>query len=158
MGGSGFIGTHLRKQLETLNIDFEIIDLKVSNDYPKKTIVADIRKLKTLRQSINGDVIIHLAAVHSDDIKEKSLSKPMLMEQVIYLKYAKKNIQSVIFTSKAEDMDLLDPTQTRHLKQSHLTIMENQKLEAEKLLTNWYEKNSFTKNNHHQTDRSFWRK
>ena len=96
IGGSGFIGTHLCKQLETLNIDFEIVDLKVSNDYPKKTIVADIRNLKTLRQSINGDVIIHLAAVHTDDIKEKKFTlKLMLMEQVIYLKYAKKKIFKV---------------------------------------------------------------
>ena len=71
IGGSGFIGTHLCKQLETLNIDFEIVDLKVSNDYPQKTIVADIRNLNSLRQSINGDVIIHLAAIHTDDIREK---------------------------------------------------------------------------------------
>ena len=83
IGGSGFIGTHLCKQLETLNIDFEIVDLKVSKDYPKKTIVADIRNLKTLRQSINGDVIIHLAAVHTDDIKEKKVYSVYCSEHII---------------------------------------------------------------------------
>lgn len=71
IGGSGFIGSHLCKQLENSNIDFEIVDIKKSNDYPQKTIIADIRDLNSLRQSINGDVVIHLAAVHTDDIKEK---------------------------------------------------------------------------------------
>ena len=147
IGGSGFIGTHLCKQLETLNIDFEIVDLKVSNDYPKKTIVADIRNLKTLRQSINGDVIIHLAAVHTDDIREKKVYFETNVDGTsnILKVCEEKNIQSVIFTSSVAVYGFAQPNADETSKTKPFNYYGESKLEAEKLLTNWYEKNSFNK-------------
>ena len=147
IGGSGFIGTHLCKQLETLNIDFEIVDLKVSNDYPKKTIVADIRNLKTLRQSITGDVIIHLAAVHTDDIKEKKVYFETNVDGTsnILKVCEEKNIQSVIFTSSVAVYGFARPNVDETSRTNPFNYYGESKLEAEKLLTNWYKKNSFNK-------------
>ena len=128
IGGSGFIGSHLCKQLENLNIDFEIIDLKKSNDYPQKTIVSDIRNLNSLRQSINGDVVIHLAAVHTDDIKDKSVYFETNVEGT-------RNILKVCDEKKFKVLylqvvllytDLLMIMQMKHHKQNHLTFMGNQ--------------------------------
>ena len=129
IGGSGFIGTHLCKQLENLNIDFEIVDLEISNDYPEKTILADIRNLNSLRQSINGDIVVHLAAIHTDDINEKNIYFATNVEGTrnILKVCDEKEIKNVIFTSSVAVYGLLTPIMPmNHLRQSHLTTMENQ--------------------------------
>ena len=38
IGGAGFIGSHLCKQLENLNIDFEIVDIKKVTIIHKKLL------------------------------------------------------------------------------------------------------------------------
>jgi GlcNAc-P-P-Und epimerase len=68
IGGSGFIGTHLCQRLSDHQVPFEIVDLKYSRRFPEKTRIADIRNLEQLRSAVSGDVIIHLAAVHRDDV------------------------------------------------------------------------------------------
>ena len=49
--------------------DFEIIDLKMSNQFPDKCKIADVRDVETLRKTITGDVVVNLAAVHRDDVR-----------------------------------------------------------------------------------------
>ena len=147
IGGSGFIGTHLCKQLEILNIDFEIVDLKVSNYYPKKTIVADIRNLETLRKSVNGDVIIHLAAVHTDDIKERNIYFKTNVDGTsnIIKVCEEKNIHSVIFTSSVAVYGFAQPNADETSQTKPFNYYGESKLEAENLLAKWYEKNSSNK-------------
>ena len=43
IGGSGFVGTNLCRQLSLKQQDFEIIDLKMSNQFPEKCKIADVR-------------------------------------------------------------------------------------------------------------------
>jgi len=43
IGGSGFVGTYLCRQLSLKQQDFEIIDLKMSNQFPEKCKIADVR-------------------------------------------------------------------------------------------------------------------
>ena len=52
IGGSGFVGTNLCRQLSLKQQDFEIIDLKMSNQFPDKCRIADVRDAETLRNSI----------------------------------------------------------------------------------------------------------
>jgi len=52
IGGSGFVGTNLCRQLAFQQQDFEIIDLKMSNQFPDKCKIADVRDAETLRNSI----------------------------------------------------------------------------------------------------------
>jgi nucleoside-diphosphate-sugar epimerase len=148
IGGSGFIGTHLCKQLENLNIDFEIIDLEKSKAFPKKTIVADIRDLNSLRHSINGDFVIHLAAIHTDDISEKELYFKTNVEGTknILKVCDEKKIKSVIFTSSVAVYGFAHPNADEKSQTKPFNYYGESKLEAEKLLTKWYEKNSFNKN------------
>ena len=71
IGGSGFVGTNLCRQLALKQQDFEIIDLKMSNQFPEKCKIADVRDAETLRNMITGDVVVNLAAVHRDDVRDK---------------------------------------------------------------------------------------
>ena len=63
IGGSGFVGTNLCRRLALKQQDFEIIDVKMSNKFPEKCKIAEVRELETLRKSITGDVVVNLAAV-----------------------------------------------------------------------------------------------
>ena len=62
IGGSGFVGTNLCRQLSLKQQDFEIIDLKMSNQFPEKCKIADVRDVESLRSAITGDVVVNLAA------------------------------------------------------------------------------------------------
>lgn len=73
IGGSGFIGTRFCKFLAERQIVFEIIDLKPSRSFPERSKICDIRDLERLKSVISGDYIVHLAAVHRDDVSDKSL-------------------------------------------------------------------------------------
>jgi nucleoside-diphosphate-sugar epimerase len=73
IGGSGFIGTRLSKRFNNLGFHFNIIDRKVSLSFPEKTLIADVRSFKELADSIDGDIIVNLAAEHRDDVSPKSL-------------------------------------------------------------------------------------
>ena len=148
IGGAGFIGSHLCKQLENLNIDFEIIDLKKSNDFPQKSIVSDIRNLNSLRQSINGDVVIHLAAVHTDDIKDKSVYFETNVEGTrnILKVCNEKKIRSVIFTSSVAVYGFTHDNANETSQTKPFNFYGESKLEAEKLFANWYKNNNLNKN------------
>lgn len=72
IGGSGFVGTNLCRALTLKQQDFEIIDLKISREFHAKSKIADVRDVQSLRSAITGDVVINLAAIHRDDIKDKA--------------------------------------------------------------------------------------
>jgi len=73
IGGSGFIGTRLCKRLVNKGIEFEIIDKKMSQTFPEKTSLADVRNIEILRKHVNGNIIVNLATEHRDDVSPKSL-------------------------------------------------------------------------------------
>lgn len=101
IGGSGFVGTNLCKRLQAKQQDFEIIDLKKSRQFPEKCKIADVRDIDTLRTTITGDLIINLAAVHRDDIRNKSEYQRTNVDgaENICLVCEEKNIDKIIFTS-----------------------------------------------------------
>ena len=101
IGGSGFIGTNLCQRLFERDIPFEIVDLKISSRFPDRTIVCDIRNRDALRSAINGDVVVHLAAVHRDDVADPrdyettNVAGTRNISQVC----AEKGISRIVFTS-----------------------------------------------------------
>ena len=72
IGGSGFVGTNLCRKLSVKQQDFEIIDLKMSNQFPDKCKIGDVRDIVSLRATVTGDIIVNLAAVHRDNVRDKS--------------------------------------------------------------------------------------
>ena len=101
IGGAGFIGTSLCKFLFEDGIDFEIIDLKKSNSFPKFSKIGDVRNIRSLSGLITGDVVINLAAVHRDDIIDKGeyYKTNVLGAKNVVRICTEKQIKKIIFTS-----------------------------------------------------------
>lgn len=101
IGGSGFVGTNLCRQLSLKQQDFEIIDLKMSNQFPGKCKIADVRDVETLRKAITGDVVVNLAAVHRDDVRDKSEYQRTNVDgaENVALVCEEKGIDKIVFTS-----------------------------------------------------------
>ena len=72
LGGSGFIGTRLCNRLQrNSKFEFDILDKCISNEFPEKTFLCDIRY--PISYSNNGSIIINLAAEHQDNVSPLSL-------------------------------------------------------------------------------------
>lgn len=71
IGGAGFLGTNYCRFLADREIDFEIIDLRKSQRFADRSVIADIRDLDALRRAVTGQVVVHLAAVHRDDVSDR---------------------------------------------------------------------------------------
>lgn len=139
IGGSGFVGTNLCKYLAAKNIDFEIVDLRLSNLFPQKTQIADIRDLDTLRKTVTGDIVIHLAAVHRDDIRDKDQywQTNVYGSSNVAQLCTEKNIKKIIFTSSVAVYGSVK----KSTDETGITNPSNDygrtKLEAENILNDW---------------------
>lgn len=111
IGGSGFVGTNLCRRLHDTGQSFEIVDLKKSRQFPELTKLADVRDLDSLRNAISGQVVINLAAVHRDDVRdidEYRLTNVVGAENIIRV-CAEKDIRKIIFTSTVAVYGFAEP-------------------------------------------------
>lgn len=101
IGGSGFVGTNLCRQLSLKNQDFEIIDIRKSHQFPSKYKFGDVRDLQSLRSAITGDVVVNLAAAHRDDVQDKSEyhQTNVVGAQNVVTVCVEKKIDKIVFTS-----------------------------------------------------------
>jgi len=101
IGGSGFIGTYLCQHFADLGIPFEILDLKPSKRFPEATTIVDIRDYASLFDAVTGDIIVHLAAVHRDDVRDRKLYYETNVEGTrnICRLAEEKAIHQIVFTS-----------------------------------------------------------
>lgn len=103
IGGSGFIGSRLARQLtskKTLSV--QITDKVQSKAFPDLVTFGDVRSVEQLRRSIAvGSVIINLAAEHRDDVKPLSLYDEVNIggARNICAVAREKGVQTIIFTS-----------------------------------------------------------
>lgn len=101
IGGSGFVGTNLCRQLSRKQKDFEIIDLKMSKQFPENCKIGDVRDIDSLYNTISGDIVINLAAIHRDNVRDKSEYQNTNVDgaENIAKVCTEKNINKIIFTS-----------------------------------------------------------
>ena len=101
VGGSGFVGTHLCQQLSEKHVEFEIIDIKPSRQFPNKWKFGDVRSIESLREAVTGEIIVLLAAVHRDDISNKNEYYRTNVEGAgnIVRVCEEKRINKIVFTS-----------------------------------------------------------
>lgn len=101
IGGSGFVGTNLCALLAEHQVPFEIIDLKESRRFPERYKTGDVRDLYSLRNSLRGDVVVNLAAVHRDDIRDCSeyARTNVLGAENVARVCTEKGIHKIVFTS-----------------------------------------------------------
>ncbi len=101
IGGSGFIGTVLCQILADRQMPFEIIDLVPSPLFPDKTKIGDIRDKNSLQGTITGQVVVNLAAVHTDDVSDPNeyFQTNVFGTKTLTEVCADKGIQKIIFAS-----------------------------------------------------------
>ena len=99
VGGSGFIGSRLCALLKQKEITFSIADKVVSQDFPKETVLADIRLIQALEAAlVENAILINLAAEHRDDVSPLSLYDDVNVQGAknLCLVARKKNIKTII--------------------------------------------------------------
>lgn len=140
IGGSGFVGTNLCRQLAKRQQDFEIIDLKMSNQFPDKCKISDVRVAESLRETITGDVVVHLAAVHRDDVRDKSEYQRTNVHgsENVALVCEEKGIDKIIFTSSVAVYGFAEPGTDESGTINPFNEYGRTKFEAEEKLRAWH--------------------
>jgi len=142
IGGSGFVGTNLCRQLALKQQDFEIIDLKMSNQFPDKCKIADVRDADTLRNTITGDVVVNLAAVHRDDVRDKSEYQRTNVDgaENVASVCEEKGIDKIVFTSTVAVYGFAEPGTDESGAINPFNEYGRTKFEAEEKLRKWHAK------------------
>lgn len=141
IGGSGFIGTKLCKLMDKRGVKFEIIDKQSSKSFPDAWKKADVRDLESLRSTIQGEVLINLAAEHRDDVSPKSLYDDVNVEGVRNLcKVAvEKNIKKIVFTSSVAVYGFAPVGTGEDGEINYFNDYGRTKFLAEEVLREWYQ-------------------
>lgn len=139
IGGSGFVGTNLCRQLVLKQQDFEIIDLKMSMQFPEKCKIADVRDANALRNTITGDVVVNLAAVHRDDVRDKSEYQQTNVDgaENVALICEEKGIDKIVFTSTVAVYGFAEPATDETGAINPFNEYGRTKFEAEEKLRAW---------------------
>ena len=142
IGGAGFVGTNLCKQLSSKQQDFEIIDLRLSKKFPEKCKIGDVRDINTLRQTITGNVVVNLAAVHRDDVRDKSEYHRTNVDgaENVALVCEEKGIEKIIFTSTVAVYGFAEPGTDENGKINPFNEYGRTKFDAEEKLRAWQSK------------------
>lgn len=101
VGGSGFVGTRLCKQISS-SLIFNIFDKAPSATFPDKCLKGDVRNIADLRANVaDGSVLINLAAEHRDDVRPLSLYDDVNVggARNICKVASEKNVKTIVFTS-----------------------------------------------------------
>ena len=140
IGGSGFVGTNLCRQFALKQQDFEIIDLKMSNQFPEKCKIADVRDAETLRNTITGDVVVNLAAVHRDDVRDKKEYQRTNVDgaENVALVCEEKGIDKIVFTSTVAVYGFAEPGTDESGQINPFNEYGRTKFEAEEKLRDWH--------------------
>lgn len=111
IGRSGFVGTNLFRQLAMKKQDLEIIDLKLSNQFPEQCKIADVRDADTLWATTTEEVFVNLAAVHRDYVFDKSEYQKTNVEgaENVALEFEEKSINKIFFTKTVEVHGFAEP-------------------------------------------------
>ena len=111
VGGSGFVGTNLCRELSLKQKNFEIIDLRMSTQFTEQCKIGDVRDIDSLRSTITGEIVIVLAAVHRDDVRDKLEYHRTNVEgaENIIKVCKEKGIKQIIFTSTVAVYGFADP-------------------------------------------------
>ena len=140
IGGSGFVGTNLCRQLSLKQQDFEIIDLKMSKQFPEKCKIADVRDAETLRNTITGDVVVNLAAVHRDDVRDKTEYQRTNVDgaENVALVCDEKGIDKIVFTSTVAVYGFAKPGTDENGAINPFNEYGRTKFKAEEKLRKWH--------------------
>lgn len=147
-GGSGFIGTRLCHLLAERGLNFEIVDLKRSRNFPDRSRIADIRDMEALRDAVSGNAIINLAAVHRDDVRNRSLYYTTNVDGTRNLctLATERGIDTMVFTSTVAVYGFCPPDTDENGATNPFNDYGRSKLEGESVLETWHAQAPETRN------------
>ena len=139
IGGSGFVGTKLCYELASKQKDFEIIDLKMSKQFPEKCMIGDVRDIQSLRDAVTGDVVINLAAVHRDDVRDNLEYQRTNIEGAVNVASVctEKGINKIVFTSTVAVYGFAKPGTDESGTINPFNEYGRTKFDAEERLRSW---------------------
>ena len=142
IGGSGFVGTNLAKTLAQKKVDFEIIDLRESKQFPNTWKFGDVRDLNSLRETVTGNVVVNLAAVHRDDVRDKLEYQRTNVEgaENVAIVCEEQGIDKIIFTSTVAVYGFAEPGTDESGAINPFNEYGRTKFEAEEKLRIWQAK------------------
>jgi len=144
IGGSGFIGTILTRLLLDQGYQVIIGDKKISGSYPNLHRQCDVRDKTSLEPVINGaDVIINLAAEHSDDVSPVSLYYDVNVSGAknICDVAEKYNVKKIIFTSTVAIYGFAEGASSEETPVKPFNDYGQSKADAEIVFETWLNKN-----------------
>ncbi len=138
-GGSGFIGSNLSNYFTEKQLDFFILDKRDSPLFPEKHITCDICDLDRLRETLDGEIIIHLAAEHRDDVRPVSRYYDVNVtgtENITRIA-REKGIERIIFTSSVAVYGFAQPNTDESGAINPFNEYGKTKFQAEQILSAW---------------------
>lgn len=143
IGGSGFIGTHLIKQLMHCRHNVRIFDKRHSVTYPSLVTIGDVRDQISLCNALKGtDAIYNLAAEHRDDVTPISLYYDVNVQGAMNIVAAAEQmgVRRITFTSSVAVYGLNKPDPDEMNPTDPFNHYGKSKLEAEAVFNEWAEK------------------
>jgi GlcNAc-P-P-Und epimerase len=118
----------------------------MSNQFPEKCKIADVRDVNTLREKITGDIVVYLAAVHRDDVRDKSEYQRTNVggAENVVLVCEEKGINKIIFTSTVAVYGFAEPGTDETGIINPFNEYGRTKFEAEQKLRAWCAKGENT--------------
>ena len=140
IGGSGFVGTNLAKTLAQKQVDFEIVDLRESKQFPEKWKFGDVRDLNSLRETVTGNVVVNLAAVHRDDVRDRLEYQRTNVDGADNVASVcnEKGIRKIVFTSSVAVYGFAEPGTDETGSINPFNEYGRTKYEAETRLRHWH--------------------
>ena len=94
------MGTNLCRIFALKQQQFEIIDLKMSTEFADQCKFGDVRDIE-LYNTITGDIVVNLAAVHRDDVRDKYEYQKTNVDGNVNIATvcSEKGISKIVFTS-----------------------------------------------------------
>lgn len=142
IGGSGFVGTQLTRNLKQ-NQEFELhnIDKQQSQSYPAITSIANVLDKEALAGLLKGvDVVVLLAAEHRDDVTPVSLYYDVNVQGMKNTLEAmeQNGVKRIIFTSSVAVYGLNKENPNEDTPVDPFNDYGKSKWQAEQVLQQWY--------------------
>jgi nucleoside-diphosphate-sugar epimerase len=138
-GGSGFIGTSLCKRLSEKGQAFTILDTRESLSFPERHQHINICERDCLLEAVAGETIVHLAAEHRDDIRDRSRYHAVNVDGTrnVTLVATERGINRIVFTSSVAVYGFAPPDTGEDGAINPFNDYGRTKYEAELILREW---------------------
>ena len=145
IGGSGFVGSFLIRELKGLNVSN--LDKKSSPFFDDISVKGDIRNFSDIKIPKNTETVVLLAAEHRDDITPTSLYYDVNVEGTKNVLRAmdKVGVKNIIFTSSVAIYGLNKINPDENHPEDPFNHYGKSKWLAELAIKEWFNKNSLGK-------------